>query len=523
MMSIVNGRMSSSVTHIYRLVALKKGKFTLGPFTVKHKGDTYRSRGIEVEVIDRAASPAPSPGHGRTGQASGSIFLELKAKKEKLYVNEQVPVTVTLYVNGINVRDIQYPELDFDGFSAEEFSKPRQYQVEKDGLIYDVVEFHTRIFGTRAGVFKIGPAKLGATILMQRRMRRPRSPFEDFFGQDPFEDFFGTFEREPIELRSEPLELEVISLPEEDRPPDFTGAVGEFRMKTEVSPAEVRAGDPVTLKVQIEGDGNIGAVMIKGVEPRDGLKVYEPTAKTDKDRRTFEQIIIPLTDRIKEIPEVSFSYFDPAAGAYRTIRQGPFPINVMKPEKKEAVTLLEPPEHAISEKLGRDIIYIKESPGSFRNKGAYLYKNGRYLGFHVAALLLFTGTLYLIRRREKMSSDTRYAKRLAAPKKARKGIREAEDYYRQNMIQEFYDATFRTLRDYAADRFGIPAGGITADVLTGLLRDKGADEEIIAKTETILRECDTARYAPATLSSTGMGTTLTDMKWIIDRLEKSKI
>ncbi|MBI5666152.1 MAG: BatD family protein, partial [Nitrospirae bacterium] len=39
MMSIVNGRMSSSVTHIYRLVPLKTGKFQIGPFSVQHEGD----------------------------------------------------------------------------------------------------------------------------------------------------------------------------------------------------------------------------------------------------------------------------------------------------------------------------------------------------------------------------------------------------------------------------------------------------------------------------------------------------
>jgi hypothetical protein len=525
MMSIVNGRMSSSITHIYRLVALKKGKFTLGPFTVKHKGDTYHSGAVTIEVIDRAASPVPPA--ARSGSSGGSIFLELNAAKENIYINEMVPVTIKLYVNGLNVRDIQYPEIDFDGFSAEELSRPRQYQEERDGIIYDVVEFGTRIFATKAGEFEIGPARLGATIMMKRRIRRPRSPFEDFFGHDPFEDFFGTFEREPVELKSEPLKLTVMPLPEEGRPPDFTGAVGEFRMSTEASPAEVRAGDPVTLKIQIEGEGNIAAVSIRGVEPRDGLKVYEPTAKTSGDRKTFEQIIIPLTARIEEIPEVSFSYFDPVAGAYRTIRNGPFPIKVMEPEKKETVTILEPPARGsrtvVSERLGRDIIYIKETPGTFRKQGAYLYQNGLYLSLHIVALMLFAGTLYLLRRREKMRADARYARRLSAPGKARKGIREAEAFYRQNKIQEFYDAVFRTLRDYAADRFGIPAGGLTADVLTALLREKGADEEVVTKTEAILTECDTARYAPATLSSAGMGTTLADMKWIINRLEKSKI
>ena len=38
MMSIVNGRMSSSVTHIYRLVPLKTGKFKIGPSPFNTKG-----------------------------------------------------------------------------------------------------------------------------------------------------------------------------------------------------------------------------------------------------------------------------------------------------------------------------------------------------------------------------------------------------------------------------------------------------------------------------------------------------
>ena len=49
------------------------------------------------------------------------------------------------------------------------------------------------------------------------------------------------------------------------------------------------------------------------------------------DEKTAEQVIIPTSAGIKEVPALHFSYFDPSIKDYKTITQGPFAIQVIAP------------------------------------------------------------------------------------------------------------------------------------------------------------------------------------------------
>lgn len=528
MMSIVNGRMSSSVTHIYRLVPLKTGKFQIGPFSIQHEGDTYKSNAINVEVIDSA----PNAG-GRTEQQQQKpaanlgdrVFVKMQAGKKSAYINEIIPLTIKLYVNGIGVRDIQYPEYNREGFSGGQFDKPDQHQETVGSSVYDVVEFKTSIFATRDGTYKLGPARIKANLVTQKKRNR-HSQFNNFFGRDPFDDFFGGYETYPVELKSEALSLKVLPLPETGRPGDFKGALGNFNFNLEVSPAEVKAGDPVTLKMIISGSGNFDSVTSPSLKQHDGFKSYDPQAKQEGNRKIFEQVLIPMTDNIKEVPTVSFSFFNTDRGEFQTIVRGGVPLRVLKSDRKEEVTILDAPENtarsAVREKFGRDIIYIKETPGSLARKGRHLYNNPLFIFLQIVPVLALIGAWIVYKRKERLSTDVGYARRLSAPRTARKGIREAEDFLAKNRPGEFYDAVFKTIREYVGNRFHVPSGGMTADSAGEVLKDKGLAQDMLIRLINIFRECDMARYAPSETGMDKMQETLRELKELIDYLERHK-
>lgn len=528
MMSIVNGRMSSSITHIYRLVPLKTGKFQIGPFSFQHEGDTYKSNALTVEVLDSARSSG-----GRTEQQQKKpaanlgdrVFVKIHAGKKSAYVNEIIPLTIKLYVSGIGVRDIQYPEYNHEGFSGGQFDKPGQYQETLSGSVYDVVEFKTSIFATNDGAYKLGPARIKANLVTRNRRSR-HSHFDDFFGRDPFDDFSGNYETYPVELKSEALSLKVLPLPDRGRPGDFKGALGNFNFDLEVSPAEVKAGDPITLKMIISGSGNFDSVTSPSLNQHDGFKSYEPQAKQEGNRKIFEQVLIPTTDTIKKVPAVSFSFFNTDRGEYKTIVRGGVPLRVLKSDRKEEVTILDAPESSarqvVREKFGRDIIYIKDSPGALTGKGRYLYKNNLFLLLQMAPVLAFIAAWMTQRRKERMNTDIGYARRLSAPRKAGKGIHEAEDLLAKNKAMEFYDSVFRTLREYIGNRFHVPSGGMTADSAGDVLKDKGLSQDMLSRVVNIFRECDMARYTPSGPGTDKMAGTLKELKEIIDVLERFK-
>jgi hypothetical protein len=276
----------------------------------------------------------------------------------------------------------------------------------------------------------------------------------------------------------------------------------------------------------VSGNGNFNTVTSPRLKDEEGFKVYEPQVIQQGNRKVFEQILIPLSDSIKEIPSVSFSFFDPGKERYRRLSKNRIPITVKKREKEEEITFVEGPQAVEKilprEKLGRDIIYIKESPGRLKKRGYYLYRNPAFIVVQFVPVILFVSAMIFQRRRERLRTDIVYARRLSAPRKATKGLRKAEGYLKNNRSEEFYSSVHKTLQEYIGDRYHIPAGGITSDIVDTSLKDKAMDKGILVRLMGIFKECDLARYASSGLVKSDMEKTLKDLREVIDYMERHK-
>lgn len=521
MMSIVNGKVSGSITHNYVLLPTKTGAFKLGPFKFEYNGDKYTSNQLNVEVLEGQAQSSvqpesqPAPG---INDLSDRVFIVMQAKKDKAYLNEAIPLTVKLFVNRLAVRDIQYPEFGHEGFSAGAFDKPNQYQEIRNGLSFDVIEFNTSIFGLRPGEFKLGPAHLKCSLIVQNQARRRA---------DIFDDFFGRYETYPLDLKSGDIAFTVLPLPQENKPVNFSGALGNFDLEATAAPSEVKLGDPITLKMVVSGEGNFSTVTAPRLKSENGFKVYEPQVKQEDGKKWFEQIIMPMNLEIKEIPAVSFNFFDIQTGQYKTISRGPFPVTILKPEKEEETRVVEnkqlaPAAIVKEEKLGRDIIYIKDNLGRLRNKNAYLYKNKIFLAFQAIPFLLYLIISMIYAKKKRLETDVRYARGLLAPRKAQEGIRQAKKYLDKDEGRKFCDILFLTMQEYLGDKFHLSSKGITISVIDDHLRKEGLPEEVLAKLKDIFRECDMVRYASSRLSRENMRESLKKLEEIIDYFQRRK-
>ncbi|MFH1996928.1 MAG: BatD family protein [Candidatus Omnitrophota bacterium] len=534
MMSIVNGKMESSITHIYSLLPLRVGNFELGPFYFELGGNTYISGKIKIEVLEDAPQ--------RSNSASGApesmpnlddrIFLVMSTEKTKVYINEIVPVTIKLYISRLSLRDIQYPTFGQEGFSKAEFGKHKQYTEENGGVRYDVIEFNTQVFGTKTGDFTLGPAQLKCTLVMprERQRRSARDRFYDSGFDDPFFDsFFTRSETHPLVLKSAEVPLTVLPLPKEGKPEDFTGAIGDYQFILKADPKNVKVGDPITLRTSIYGNGNFNTVKAPVLESQENFRVYEPTMSTEKNRRVFEQVIIPESETVTGIPKIGFSYFDPDKKIYRRIVQGPLALTVTKPEgyvkprivehSGAGAALVKPRD----EVLGSDIVYIKDSPGVLRPKRKPLYANRIFLLFQVVPLVLLIALITAHSRFERLRKDTRYARSLRAPKEAERGVNRARRFLREKKAELFYDAIFKTLQGYLGNRLHLPSAGITSQIIDDIFRPKGVDDDIVVKLGQLFSDCDMARYAPSKLDEKSLDLTLRNLEEIIRYFERHKI
>jgi len=538
MMTVINGRVSSSVTHMYSILPLRVGKFQFGPYSFKYKGNTYTSSIAFLEVVEEKAPrppqavPQPAPETTEKLNLEDRIFIILKVDKATAYINELIPIAIKLYVNRLNVSDIQLPTFDQEGFSKVEFKEPKQYREEYGGTIYDVLEFKTNIFGTRPGDYRLGPAKIKCNLMVRKRLPVGSSMRDDFFGDDSygnpyFDDFFTRYEKHPLELKSQGTQVIVSPLPSAGQPQDFSGAVGDYQFIYRASPVKVKAGDPITVNMEINGTGNFNTVLMPRMESVTGFKIYEPQVNTESNSKVFTQVMIPETDQITAVPKAVFSYFDPAEKIYRIINQGPIPIQVEKGKEEAPSQIVGPISAATApakeEVLARDIIYIKERPGIWTAMERSFYKTKVFLLLVMVPLILLV-TLYIVQeRKDALKRDTASTRASRAHKAARHGLKYLRHQLKAKDQKAFYETVFKTLQDYFGNRLHIPSAGITYDVIERVLVSKDIDLDILRKARSLFDVCDRARFALSQVDEFKMRDDLKELEEVVNYFERKRI
>lgn len=510
--SIVNGQISASIKHRYGLTALKVGKYTINSIEVTYKGKSYRTEPITVEIIKRGAAERKR-GDPQGDELKDHIYLTLTAAKERVYLNEAFPITIKLYHRQIEVREIEYPTFIASAFSVREFTEPSRTEEVIDGVGFYRLNFETVVYPVSTGQLTFGPAQLKCNLVLKEQSRRRNSIYDDeiFFNHSPFDNFFGRAEKRPIVLKSEPLKITVRAHPPDGKPRDYSGAVGQYTLQVEAKPREVKVGEPITLTMHVTGSGNIETVSLPQIFGLDRFKTYDPQIKTDDHGKSFEQVLIPEDESIEAIPEIRFSYFDPEREKYHTIKGGEIPIHVTAIAGEEGLKIVDLPgaEKTVKrEKLGRDLLYIKDSMKGLQRGNTYLYQNSLFLFAQTLPLIAFVGVLIYQKRKDKLTGDIIYARRRQAPRKAKKGLDAARKLAGAGQSGAFCDVIFKSMQEYIGNLFAYTAAGITSEVVEEL-RNHGVTEDALEKLRAFFESCDSVRYAAEEISQEQMQRLLT--------------
>jgi len=378
--SYVNGQQSSSKSFIYSLLPLREGKFQIPTFEFMISGKVYTIHSVPLEVVASMGGAGSVTGDQATSLQE-KLFVVLKVPKEEVYLNESLPMKVLIFISGLSVRDIQYPDLNNIGFSIGEYTKPQQYQQIVNGMRFTIVEFNTKVYPSRVGDLQLGPAKIAGNLIIPSSRGSSRFGRNNIFDDDFFNSFFDRHEKRPVVLESKGVNIKVLPLPQEGKPNNFSGAVGQYNFNVSISPNNVKEGDPITLRMTILGKGNLSAIQMPSLSIEDNFKIYDPQIFEKDDIKKSEQVIIPLSEDITEIPVIRFSYFDPQLKIYRTITKGPFPIKVakLKDEERFKVVGLNGEYRPFEfEKFGEDIVFIKARPGKFQMFGQHVYNSSLF-------------------------------------------------------------------------------------------------------------------------------------------------
>ena len=474
---LVNGRMSAKVTHRYRMIADGEGQFTLGPFVVGYEDQRYETKPIAMKVRpagSRAQAPAAAPGGG------DALRLVVQPARDRVYVGERVEVVLTLYVGEVRVRDLKYPVIRADGVTVEKFGDADQGSEVVNGRRYTTVRLPTHLTPVRAGDIDL-QATWSVTMLTGRRL-------------DSFFDQVLPGQGREVEVRADPVRLSVLPLPEAGRPPGFAGAVGSYQFDLTAKPTTLDAGDPITLRMEMAGTGNLAGLSPPPVATGDAFRRYDPQPVKGEDndqRRVFEQVIIPNSADVREIPAVSFSFFDPAAGAYQTITRGPIPLEVhaAAPGRAAVLDAGEPiaPTPAAAAPLGRDIVYIKDVAGSFAPRAGADVR-GWLLAVLLTPPLLFGAALFWAQRRERLAADPRMGRFRAAGTAAQRALAAARG-------GGGIDAVATAMTAYLAAKLDLPPGAVERDRVLARLAAGGVADGARGDVERFFALAEQTRYA----------------------------
>lgn len=527
--SIVNGVVSVSRGFTYVLKPMVVGKLTIGAFTLEHDGATYRSNEITVDVLDKSAS-RQLQNNADAANLNKKIFVELVTDKKEAYIYEQVVLTFRLYYQkGLPVADLEYVEPDTRNFIKENMGKQKQYEVVRNGIIYNVIELNMAIFPVVSGELKILPAKALCNIIVKSRRKLSNNVFTDSF----FDDFFvGDQKKYPVHRVTDAITMPVKPLPEAGKPSDFKGTVGKFALDVEAKPAKLNVGDPVTLTINVTGAGNIQTIsepVLQHFSEKD-FKVYPSETETVitsrkngiKGKRSFSKVIEPRNVDVSQTPAVSFSFFDPESGKYKTVVSGPVAIDVGAVSAESPIRLYV--RESAAEKnnvsiITRDILPNMADLTDFEDANDPIYKSPLLIAIFFAPLVAVIASIFAQKRRQKLTTDVGFARSRRARSAAIKALGSLDSGTADD-VTATYSRLSNTVTNFLADKLNTTSASITAHNVADILKERNIRTDIADRVVTLLDLCDYGRFAKDSAVGKGINDAVASATELINKLDK---
>lgn len=512
-MSVINGAVSKYEGVTYVLKPSGTGKFTVAGATAVVNGKKMQSNSVTITVTNTAsASPGPSnnplfglslpdeapevneeyvlrKGESAADKIKDNLFVKLEVSKTTCYAGEPVVATYRLFSRlKSESRVSKRPSLS--QFSVYDMVQPESNNptVEKvNGKLYNAhVIRKVQLYPLQDGVFVLEPVEVDNTI----RFLRLEGSGNRTSMQQLLDDYMngvsdGRMEEQKVTVASKPVTITVKPLPE-GKPASFDGAVGKFTIMATVPHMDIAATETAALDIILKGDGNLPLINAPQVQWPQGTEGYEPTVKENVDRtvapirgtKMFEYAFTAKQAGTLTIPAVEFSYFDPSANAYKTIKTQPVPVTINKAAKKK------PSLHAA--------LNGQQATGINWKKFLWL-----------SPLLVLIVLTLLFNLKKKISANKQARQSPSAPVVPTPEPVAAPDNFEAARFalaavnsQLFYKETGKAVWNILAEKLNLNSSQLNKPVVVRLLQEKNAPAPIIQLLESVLQDCELALYSP---------------------------
>ncbi|MBX3241017.1 MAG: protein BatD [Chitinophagaceae bacterium] len=533
--STINGVESSYVSFVYVLQPLSEGKYSFSGASARVAGNRYSFNSVSVTVNEG------DPGYPQGSRLQRlepesraetemykdyilyeqddlhdkirkNLFIKVDVNKSSCYEGEPVVASYKLYTRLHSESKISRRP-SFNGFSVYDMVDPttQPSSVEKlNGKDFNVYLIRkAQLFPLQSGMLELDAAEVENSINFIRAEYAMKDRGEHLpdilrhFEADKLDH--EAIANEKVSIRSNPVTVKVKSLPEENKPASFNGAVGKFSIEANIDKKKVAVNDVATLKVIVKGEGNFCIMNAPPVNWPTAIEAYEPSSKEDflksvvplRGYKTFQFTFMPKEEGRLMIPPVEFSYFDVDANRYKTLKTDSIEVNALPAENfAKEMTIA---ESAGTTDIGENIrVWI--------------------IAGSVVLLLLLGYLLY----RNISHGDKKNAKPVKPELSAqtvKENTTQAEPAYKPDplfnarlmLIQQndrgFYSTLHKALIDFTAKKMELP-GGSGKIHIEHEFKARGWDDEFLSQLQLVLQQCEEALYTP--------GLTETDMQSLYD-------
>ncbi|MGY4386587.1 hypothetical protein ACVWYN_003642 [Pedobacter sp. UYP24] len=504
-MTSINGNSSTSMALSYDLVAAQEGEYTIGSATVLVDGKLYRSNPIRIRVVKASAATRGNSTSGGGATASGNstdisklIFIRAVTDKTNVYQGEQLAVTYKLYTS-IDIVDNALDKMpDFNGFWSQEI-KVNTQNVEWATEIYKGARYNVAVlkkvilFPERFGKLALDP--LAMTFIVRQSVP----------SNDPMEQFFGGATKDvKYQVKSASVTINVKPLPEAGRPADYQSAVGDFSISSSIDKSSVRANEAINYNLIISGTGNFKLLKTPELTVAADIEKYD--AKIDdkltesldgvSGSRSYTYLLIPRHSGKYKLAPFKFSYFNPVSRKYVELNMEPHDLIVAKGDPANNVTAFANGGQQDIPELEKDIRDIKTASSELKVPSDGFYGSLAFFFLIIAGPLLFLlalayRTWYRTYNKDAVAVKGRKASRIAA-----RHMANAQKQLDAGDKKIFYEAVYKGLYGYLADKLNISAADLSKEIIVEALLNKSIDSAIIKEVEETIDLCEMARYAP---------------------------
>jgi hypothetical protein len=492
--SWINGKSSFNKSYIYILLPTQKGQLTIKQAAIEINGQIYKTSPVKINVTNAVEIPK-DPNEAPAVSADDNIYLVADISKSNPYLNEPITVVYKLYFSysiGIsNWRELNKPKyndfwsqnIDIKQLKAEEgMFKGERYRF--------VVLRKTVLYPQKSGKLEIEPLSLDIDCQVPSNRR-------NFWGQPLMVE-------DSKRVSAGSKIINVRALPENGKPEDFSGAVGQFDFKVKPSKTTLKNGESLDLTLSVIGKGNLKLFSLpKPVVPT-ALEMYDPVHEENVStpltgmtgRITDKYTIIPQYKGNYQIKPLRFSYFDLTSGRYKTITSEPITINVLDGPSVASGEKSNPSEVSKNKvEVAKSFAFIKpKTTLKSMEKEDFL---GSGLFYSLVALPFLAIPLLIVGRRRKQAIDNDVVgnKIRKSNALAKKYLSEAKKQLGQK--EPFYIALEKALHNFLKAKLNIETSDMSKEKITEILTARNAQPETISEFIALTENCEFARYAPS--------------------------